>query len=265
MTKSLMKIVIITQEDSFAVPRNIQKIVDLDFVKVQKIVNIDSRHSLVNQKQLFVKGFGVAQAAKMAVQVFKNKFTEYLDRFSGYRSGLPSRSLHAVAAKNRIPYESVPNPNAQQFLEKLAENTPDLIVSFSAPLVFKQPLLDLPRLGCINLHCSFLPKFAGIMPSFWTLYRKQASTGVTVHYMDSKIDNGKILGQREVPIDSRETMFSLILKTKSIGGEVMCDVLKKLNAGTVEVLENNSAAGSYFTWPTVEELREFKKMGGRLI
>lgn len=260
-----MKIVIITQEDSFAVPANIQRLINLDFVRVVKIVNINSSHSLVNQKQLFIKGFGLAQSAKMAVQVFKNKLIEKIDSILSYKTKLPAKSLKAVSEKNGIPYEVITNPNDEHFLEKLNMIQPDIVVSFSAPLIFRKKLLDLPRLGCINLHCSFLPSFAGIMPSFWTLYNGEKTTGVTVHYMDSKIDNGKILGQKKVTIDEDETMFTLILKTKKEGGEVMCQVLEELHQNKNKALENCADQGSYFGWPKIEELQHFRKNGGRLI
>ena len=260
-----MKLIIITQEDSFAVPQNIEKILKLDFVTIQKIVNIDSSHSLVNQKKLFIEGFGYLQSAKMGVKVILNKMTEVLDGLSSYKGSLPSKSLRAVAKKNNIDYQTISNPNEEAFLKELESLKPDLIVSFSAPLVFKNKLLAIPALGCINLHCSFLPNFAGVMPSFWTLYKKQNSTGVTVHYMDSKIDNGKILGQKEVAITPDETIFSLILKTKEIGGEVMCDVLRAINSGEMVPKENKPENGSYFSWPKVEDFKDFKKQGGRLI
>lgn len=260
-----MKLIIITQEDSFAVPQNIEKIIKLDFVTIQKVVNIDSSHSLVNQKSLFVNGFGFLQSAKMGLKVGINKFTDSLDGLTSYKTSLPSKSLKAVAAKNGIEYQTITNPNDEQFLAELETLQPDIIVSFSAPLVFKKKLLSIPALGCINLHCSFLPNFAGIMPSFWTLYKKQRTTGVTVHYMDSKIDNGKILGQKEVAISSKESIFSLILKTKEIGGELMCEVLREIHADKMVPKDNNTDNGSYFSWPKVEDFKDFKKHGGKLI
>lgn len=260
-----MKLIIITQEDSFAVPQNIEKILKLDFVEIQRIVNIDSSHSLVNQKKLFVDGFGFLQSAKMGVKVLANKLNDALDGLTTYKTSLPSKSLLSVAKKNNIAYQTISNPNEENFLAELEELKPDIIVSFSAPLVFKQKLLAIPALGCINLHCSYLPNFAGVMPSFWTLYKKQKTTGVTVHYMDSKIDNGKILGQKEVAIAPDETIFSLIKKTKEIGGEVMCGVLREINSGKLHAKENNPENGSYFSWPKVEDFKNFKNQGGRLI
>jgi hypothetical protein len=98
-----MKIVIITQEDSFAVPKNIKKILELDFAEVVRIININSSQSLVNKKDLFIKGFGLLQSAKMGFSVVYNKILDILDSFTGYKLPILSRSLKSVSLKNKIP------------------------------------------------------------------------------------------------------------------------------------------------------------------
>lgn len=260
-----MKIVIITQEDSFAVPKNIKKILGLDFANVVRVVNINSSQSLVNRKDLFIKGFGLWQSGTMGVSVIYNKILDVLDTLTGYKLPIMSRSLKSVSVKNNIHYQEIANPNDQTFLDELRALSPDLVVSYSAPLIFRKELLNIPKYGCINLHCSHLPNYAGVMPSFWTLYNKEKNTGVTVHYMDTKIDNGKILGQRVVPISPQETMFTLIKKTKEIGGNVMCEVLSNIHNNTLEIKDNKVDHDRYYTWPTVENFKDFRKKGGRLI
>lgn len=260
-----MKIVVITQEDSFAVPKNIEKLLKLNFVDIVRIVNINSSQSLVNRKDLFIKGFGLYQSAKMGFHVLSHKLVNSLDSVFAYRLPVSPRSLKAVAQKNGILYEEISNPNEKKFLESLSALQPDIVISYSAPLIFREELLGIPKNGCINLHCSYLPNYAGVMPSFWTLYNSEKSTGVSVHYMDSKIDNGKILGQRSVQIDPDETMLQLIKKTKEVGGDVMCEVLSRINEGNLETKENKVDPNKYFSWPTVEKFKEFRKRGGRLV
>ncbi|RST27504.1 methionyl-tRNA formyltransferase [Chryseobacterium lacus] len=260
-----MKIIIITQEDSFAVPQNIVNVIQLGFTEVVEIVCIDSSHSLVNQKELFVKGFGFFQSAKMGMKLIINKMLDKADGFLSYQLLSNPRSVKNVAKKFKIPYLSLSDPNQEDFVNHITLLQPDVIVSYSAPVVFRKKLLSIPALGCINLHCSALPHFAGVMPSFWTLYKDQRTTGVTVHYMDDKIDNGKILGQKIVNIDDNETIFSLILKTKKEGGLLMLDVLKQMKEGTLKPMENYSKQGSYYSWPTVGDFKNYRKQSGKLI
>ncbi len=260
-----MKVIIITQEDSFTVPKNIQKVINLDFVEVLRVVNIDSKQSLVNRKQLFIKGFGLIQSIKMGILVVFDKVMSSLDKITKYKLSIRPRSLESVSLKNGLEYQVISNPNDETFLEELNKLEPDIVVSYSAPLIFKKCLLELPKKGCINLHCSFLPEYAGVMPSFWTLYRKEQYTGTTVHYMDSKIDNGSILGQEKVMISENETMFSLIKKTKDIGGNLMCEVLKRINEDNLIIKNNKVDKEKYCTWPTIQDFRAFRKQGGKLI
>lgn len=260
-----MKVVVITQEDSFTVPKNIEKLIRINFVEISHIVNINSEQSLVNRKDLFIKGFGIFQSVKMGFSVIKDKIINLIDKAFSYKLPLAPKSLKSVAFKNNIPYLEISNPNETGFLDLLEKASPDLVVSYSAPLIFKKRLLEIPTLGCINLHCSKLPDYAGVMPSFWTLYNKEKITGTTVHYMDSKIDNGSILGQKVVNIDPNETMFTLIKKTKNIGGDLMVEVLNALHHNTLIPKENKVEEKKYYTWPTIENFRNFRKKGGKLI
>lgn len=260
-----LRIIIITQPDSFVIPQNVQKVIDCPISEVVAVYAITSKGSLVNKKWMFLRGFGLFQAAKMAFIMAIARGLDMLDGALKYRLlGYP-RSIRAVAVKNNILYSAIDNPNDKAFLESVARRTPDLIVSFSAPCVFKPALLALPPLGCINLHCSYLPKYAGLLPSFWVCFNSEKETGVTVHYMDDKIDNGGILAQEKVQINPGMSIFQLIRKTKKAGGDLMGRVLERIAAGQVEVLPNDGAGGSYFSWPTVEQMLEFRRRGGRLI
>ena len=124
-------------------------------------------------------------------------------------------------------------------LEKLEILNLDVIISFSAPVVFKKRLLHASKLGCINLHCSYLPYYAVTFPSFWVLFKDEKFTGCTVHKMDTKIDNGDILMQKKVEINNDDTIFSLLNKTKSIGGELMIEVIEELRENNLKPIKNH--------------------------
>ncbi|MCX7429857.1 MAG: formyltransferase family protein [Planctomycetia bacterium] len=96
------------------------------------------------------------------------------------------------------------------------------------------------------------------------LYHKERETGATVHYMDTRIDNGGILGQEVVPIEARATMIDVIRTTKRVGSELMVRVVQGIAAGTVSEKENRGADGSYFGWSSVEQMRHFRRQGDRL-
>ncbi|MCI5192052.1 MAG: hypothetical protein D3915_02835 [Candidatus Electrothrix sp. AU1_5] len=260
-----MKIVLVTQEDHFVIPQNINKIIALDNITVELIVNIDSKGTLVNKKAFFIQGFGLLQSAKMGFRLVGHKLIERLDRMSGWRLLQEPKSVRAVAGHNAIRCRTTDNPNNDDVLQELRQLAPDLIVSFSAPCVFHPPLLSIPKNGCINLHCSFLPHYAGLLPSFWALFHNETETGTTIHYMDDRIDNGSILAQEKVAITKNTTMFELIRETKAVGGDLVCKVIKDIQSGHVTAIPNNANKDAYFSWPTVEQMRTFRRAGGRLI
>jgi folate-dependent phosphoribosylglycinamide formyltransferase PurN len=258
-----MKIAILTQEDSFAIPRNIEKIATLPGVQTALICALNVSGALENKKSHFRRGFGIWQTAVMGGYWLAAKSLNILDACCGYRLLGEKKSIRGVARRRKIDFMTIENPNDAAFLERLAAMQLDLIVSLSAPCVFKEPLLRLPRLGCINLHCSLLPHYAGLMPSFWVLYQSEKETGATVHYMDDKIDNGSILGQVRVPIDEGMSVFDLVRRTKAAGGELLVEVIGQLERGTSQTIPNRVEEGSYFTWPSVPQMREFRLRGGR--
>ena len=260
-----MKIVILTQDDHFFIPQNIKKIILLKDVEVLLIAVLNTKGSLMNRKCFFIKGYGLCQSVKMGMLLYKRKLEDMLDSIFHFRLFKIKRSIKAVASSNKIPFQIVDNPNSSGFIKQLKELSPDLIVSFSAPCVFKQELLSLPEWGCINLHCSWLPYYAGLMPNFWVLFNRDVKAGATVHYMDDRIDTGKIICQGEFDIPPNITMFELIKRTKRLGGQLVVEAIIKLQAGTLKLKENKSNEGSYHSWPSIKEMIRFRKNGGRFI
>lgn len=263
---SPLKVAILSQEDFFAIPLNVEKILCTSRVEVPIIAILNTTGSLVNKKRFFLKGFGLRQCVKMGLYVLAAKLINFVDRVCKWK--IPGRkySIRAVAGRYNCNYTVIPDPNGEEFLATLERLCPDVVLSFSAPVIFHPKLLSIPRLGCINLHCSYLPYYAGLLPSFWVLYHNESETGATVHYMDSHIDNGAILDQEKVPITPDMTMFELIQRTKNIGGNLVRRVLSRMLKGeSIPPQANCSEDGSYYTWPTVEQMKEFRCRGGRLI
>jgi len=260
-----VNIAVITQPDSAVIPENIAKLAGLPGIALKTVVVLDVKGSLANKRGYFLNGFGVWQCFRLFATLNGQRF------FAGFRRAIGSRvrpgegmSVQQLAEHLSVPCVVTAELHSEQLLASLESLDVDLIVSFSAPIVFKERLLTLPRNGCINLHCSLLPLYAGLLPSFWVLYHHERETGATVHYMDSRIDNGGILGQEVVPIAPGATMLDVIRTTKRVGGDLMVRVVQEIASGMVSARENREEEGSYFGWPTVEQMRQFRRQGGRL-
>jgi len=254
-----MKIFIITQEDSFVIPKNMQLLADANFIEVSGACVIKSKNSLSEKKSLFIRNFGIVQVAKMGFIVIKDKVLNFVDLLFQSKLLKHKRSIKAFCNKNHVPFLEEKNVNQRDFIAKLRELNLDLIVSFSAPSIFKSELLSLPKKGCINLHCSLLPKYSGILPSFWTLLNDEKETGATVHYMDDEIDNGDILCQESIKILKTDSMLDIIIRTKKIGGAIMLDVIHDIMTDNIKLIKNKVNHEKYYSWPTNSDFKIFAK------
>ena len=259
-----LRLAVLTQDDSFVIPYNIKLLTLIEGVEVVAIVKIDSEGSLMSKRGLFLQGFGLCQMIKLGGVLVKNKVLDAIDWCFSYRLAW-FKSLKSAAVVCGADYRCTNNPNSVEDIDWLSHRKVDLIVSYSAPCIFKKSLLSLPNLGCINLHCSLLPKFAGLLPSFWALYENSEILGATVHRMDSKIDNGPILGQVTLPILTNPSMFTTIKCTKQSGGHLMVSVVKDIMDGSQSEKPNFVENHNYYSWPTVDQIKAFRRDGGRLI
>ena len=254
-----MKIFIITQEDSLVIPKNMQLLADANFIHIRGACVIKSKNSLSEKKGLFIRNFGIFQVAKMGFILSTDKMLNIFDLILGSKLLKNKKSVEAFCDYNDVPFFKEKNVNNYEFISKLRELDLDVIVSFSAPSIFKSELLSLPKYGCINLHCSLLPKYSGILPSFWTLFNDEKETGATVHYMDTEIDNGDILGQKSVEILESDSMFDIIKRTKMIGGRLMVDVIHDIMTNNVKLVKNKVNHEKYHSWPTDSDFKNFAK------
>ena len=259
-----VKVAVLTQEDSFTIPENIKLLGNMESIELVAVVKIDAVGSLVNKKALFINGFGLLQVGKIASLSIFNKILNAIDSFCFFKLGF-LKSLKSVAVGCGSKYKATSDPNEKSNIDWLAKENIDLVISFSAPCVFKSELLKLPKFGCINLHCSLLPKYAGLLPSFWALYDKADTLGATVHKMDDKIDNGAILGQVVIPRPSEPSMFNVIKDTKRAGGHLMVTEVNDILGGNVKAQPNHVQTENYHSWPTIDEMKAFRRNGGRLI
>jgi methionyl-tRNA formyltransferase len=123
--------------------------------------------------------------------------------------------------------------NNAEFRGQLAAICPDAIIVVGYGRIIPQWMIDLPRLGNLNLHASLLPKYRGAAPIQWAIASGESVTGVTTMRIDAGLDTGDILMQREIPIGLEDTAETLGPKLASIGAELMVETLRGLESGQV--------------------------------
>ncbi len=128
------------------------------------------------------------------------------------------------------------------WLEALA---PDLIITAAYGKIFRRRLLAMPRLGCINLHPSLLPRYRGLTPVAWSILRGDALTGVTIYRMDAGVDSGPILLQRAEPIEPDDTCGTLTARLAERGAVAVCEVVRDLRAGDLTPVSQDETQASH--------------------
>jgi len=126
--------------------------------------------------------------------------------------------------------------------------------------IFKKQIIELAPKGCINLHTALLPKYRGLMPTFWVLKNNEKYTGVSVFFVDKGIDSGPIIVQEKVEIGNM-TQEALIKYTKKIGMECISKSIDLIEKDKVELIENDADQKTYFTFPTNIDVKVFKSNG----
>ncbi len=123
--------------------------------------------------------------------------------------------------------------NNAEFRDQLTTINPDAIIVVGYGRIIPQWMIDLPRLGNLNLHASLLPKYRGAAPIQWAIANGESVTGVTTMRIDAGLDTGDIFLQRESPIDVDDTAETLSPKLASIGADLMAETLRGLKSGQV--------------------------------
>jgi UDP-4-amino-4-deoxy-L-arabinose formyltransferase/UDP-glucuronic acid dehydrogenase (UDP-4-keto-hexauronic acid decarboxylating) len=155
-------------------------------------------------------------------------------------------SVAELAAAKDIPVYNPADINHPLWVERIREMAPDIIFSFYYRNMVGKEILDLPPAGCLNLHGSLLPRYRGRCPVNWVLIHGEKETGVTLHYMTPRPDDGDIVGQKRVPIDDDDTALSLHKKLAMAAGGLLDDLLPKILENRVERIPQEKALASYF-------------------
>ena len=133
--------------------------------------------------------------------------------------------------KGLTVYQSEKVKNNVEFLDQIKKLQPDVICVVAYGKILPKELLEIPKLGCINVHGSLLPKYRGAAPIQWAVLNGDETTGITTMYMDAGMDTGDMILKKEVAIGEEETTGELWNRLSKIGGELLVETLKLIEEG----------------------------------
>lgn len=146
--------------------------------------------------------------------------------------------LDAILKKYKLENKIVGDVNSEDFIEYTKKFKPDIIISIFFDQIIGSELISLSRNKPVNLHPSLLPAYAGGAPTFWVLSKGEKTTGITIHEIEQKVDQGKIVYQKQVPIQRYESQFHLYRRCVLLYAEPLLEYIATCRRGHINPVVN---------------------------
>jgi methionyl-tRNA formyltransferase len=181
----------------------------------------------------------------------------------GLAARSPAVKLRAEAAG--VPVLQPPSLRKPPFADELRDLRPDLVVVVAYGKILPQAVLDVPRLGCVNVHASILPRHRGAAPIQWAIIHGDRETGVSLMRMDAGMDTGPVYLTRRVPLDEEVTAGELHERLAHLGAEVLGEALPRLADGSLVAVAQDDAQATLAPMLTKETGRVDFAAGARKV
>lgn len=178
------------------------------------------------------------------------------DRPKGRGKALSQSPVKELAAAWNVPVFQPEKVRLPEAVQVIREAKPDMIVVAAFGQILSKELLSLPRLGCVNVHASLLPKYRGAAPIQWALLDGEKETGVSIMAMDEGIDTGAVYSRTSVPVLDTDTGGSLHDKLAEAGASALLDAIPRIADGTLRAVPQGEMTTPY--------AKQLKKEMGRL-
>ena len=127
----------------------------------------------------------------------------------------------------------------------ILDKNPDLIITCAYGQIIPKEILDFPKYKCINIHASLLPKYRGGAPIHHSIINGDEYTGVTIMYMDTKMDSGDILYQEKIKIEDTDNVGTMFSKLSELGSKMIIESLPKIIDGSIKPVKQNEEEVTY--------------------
>ena len=150
-----------------------------------------------------------------------------------------------VALAAGLPVFQPENFREDETVAQLAELKPDVVAVVAYGRILPQRVLDVPTMGCINIHASLLPKYRGSAPYQWAVLNGEKTTGVTAMYLCREMDAGDVIDTSETPIAPNETAGELLDRLAELGAKLLSKTLGRMAEGNVERTQQDGSLATY--------------------
>lgn len=177
------------------------------------------------------------------------------DRPKGRGHNLQASPVKQKALEYGLPVLQPEKIKTDEFTEQLEAMAPDLIVVVAFGQILSKRILDIPRLGCVNVHASLLPRYRGAAPIHWSIINGESETGVTTMLMDVGLDTGDMLLKDSLAIGPEMTTAELHDALMAMGGKLLAQTVDGLVAGTIVPEKQDDSLSNYASMLNKENCR----------
>lgn len=167
------------------------------------------------------------------------------DKPKGRGHKLQAPPVKELALLRNIPVYQPDTLKDTQIQERIMSMAPDVIIVAAYGKLLPRVVLDAPKLGCINIHGSLLPKYRGAAPIQWAIINGDSVTGVTTMYMAEGMDTGDMLLKAETPVDPEETAGELFDRLKDLGAQLLGETLDRLEQGNLKRVPQDESKATH--------------------
>lgn len=257
-----MNIVFVTIDDKFFLPglfdRLIPNIPADDEVRAIFVKPLYKNDSSFKMAVKYLKTFGIKEFFCFSFGVV----TKSILSKSSFKKHRKTSQVFSDSHKEYIHFDG--DVNGKECLDILKSWDVDLLISVGCPQLFTKELIITPKHGCLNLHGALLPNYRGVLPSFWMLKNGEKFAGNTLFFVNEQIDGGDILIQESFPIEDKDSLYSLIARSKLKASDVLLKGISTVRNGSYSITEMNMNQGSYFGWPSRKDVVAFLRAGRRI-
>ena len=167
------------------------------------------------------------------------------DRPAGRGKKLSACPVKQYAQENGLKVFQFERLRRPEGVEALRALEPDMVVTAAFGQILSQALLDIPRLGTVNVHASLLPGHRGAAPVNWCIIAGESVSGVTTMLTDAGLDTGDILLKRSTPVGEEETAGELTVRLAQLGAQLLIETIRGIEAGSITPVKQDEARASY--------------------
>jgi len=245
-----MKILLVTSQITY-VPNNclsfLDKLLETNEKDIAGVVVLQNLSADLVLKAIWLYGMGCIHFANTLI---RNMFE------------LPLMKKEKLCKKYNLPIIKSKTMNNFQIIQWVKKNKIDVIINVRTRCIYKKEILKAPRFGCVNIHHGILPIFRGTFSDLYALYENRPA-GISIHQMNEKIDNGKIIYTKQISHNNEKDYMRYLSRTGKEEASLvkqLLDYMKK-NDRMPKTIENNSKRVVYTQTPTPKEIKAMLKGG----